>query len=82
MQTANRSMCVPSSTGPMFREDFCQSTRIFGQIFQWNGTILNERDWFSSTLHRHHYIKALLSNFSYSRLKSRLNRLYDRITVS
>ena len=82
MQTSNRGMCVPSSTGPMIREDFSQSIRIFGQIFQWNSTILNERDWLSSTFHRHHYIKALLSNFSYSRLKSRLNRLYDSIAIS
>ena len=81
MQATNRCMCVPGSTGPMLRENFSQSIRIFSQVFQRNSTILYKRDWFSSALHRHHYVKALLPNFGYSCLKRRFNSFDDSLAI-
>ena len=63
METTDRGMCIPGTLYAISREYIVKPCRIFGQIFEGDRAVLNERDRFTGAFHGHHDIESGLPHF-------------------
>ena len=82
MQTADRGMSVPGAVCAVFLEQLGQPVREFGQIFQWDGAVLNKGNRLSGLLHRHHDVQTLAPNFPDGGLQRWRGRVHHRIRIT
>ena len=58
MQTPYRGVGIPGACGAVFVENLGQALGVFGEVFQSNSTVFNERDRLAVSFHRHHDVEA------------------------
>ena len=77
MQAADRGMGIPGAAGAVFLEHVGQPRRVFGEMFERHGAVLDEGDGFALILHRHHDVEARGPHFANRALQLRIEHIDD-----
>ena len=63
MQSAHRSVRIPSAFGAMAFEHLGELVGVFGQVLEWHSAVFNEADRFAVALQTHHDVEARFAYF-------------------